>query len=212
MDRDGFYADYGPSTVERNDPMFLLQKSCCWWSGQSWPFATTQTLKALANLLQNGGQELAADDYVKLLAIYARSHRKDGRPYLAEALHPDTGSFEGHDGYNHSEHYFHSGFCDLVITWSGWTGPAERCELGGKAAGTWFMGITLLLMTFPTAGIWLVSFGISQVSATKFGAGFHLIVDGKVVKSSPQLQPLAVADAVRISSGWMTLDANQNWS
>ena len=26
MDRDGFYADFGPSTVERNDPMFLLQE------------------------------------------------------------------------------------------------------------------------------------------------------------------------------------------
>ncbi len=98
MDRDGFYADFGPSTVERNDPMFLLQKSCCWWSGQSWPYATTQTLKALANYLQTGGTILSNSDYGVLLSIYARSHRKDGKPYLAEALHPDTGSFEGHDG------------------------------------------------------------------------------------------------------------------
>ncbi len=116
MDRDAFYADFGPSTVERNDPMFLLQKSCCWWSGQSWPYATTQTLKAMANLIQRGTQAVTPADYVDLLGIYARSHRKDGRPYLAEALHPDTGSFEGHDGYNHSEHYFHSAYCDLVIT------------------------------------------------------------------------------------------------
>ena len=116
MDRDAFYADFGPSTVERNDPMFLLQKSCCWWSGQSWPYATTQTLKAMANLIQRGTKVVNAADYVDLLGIYARSHRKDGRPYLAEALHPDTGSFEGHDGYNHSEHYFHSAYCDLVIT------------------------------------------------------------------------------------------------
>ena len=117
MDRDGFYAEFGPSTVERNDPMFLLQKSCCWWSGQSWPYATTQTLKGLAQLLQARPTDaVSADDYVRLLQIYAKSHRKDGKPYLAEALHPDTGSFEGHDGYNHSEHYFHSGFCDLVIS------------------------------------------------------------------------------------------------
>ncbi len=47
-------------------------------------------------------QVVTPADYVDLLSIYARSHRKDGRPYLAEALHPDTGSFEGHDGYNHS--------------------------------------------------------------------------------------------------------------
>ncbi|MFN9346619.1 MAG: MGH1-like glycoside hydrolase domain-containing protein, partial [Planctomycetota bacterium] len=117
MDSDGFFADYGPTTVERNDPMFLLQKSCCWWSGQSWPYATTQTLKALANVLQTSNSEFVRpEDYVRLLDIYAKSHRKEGKPYLAEALHPDTGSFEGHDGYNHSEHYFHSGFCDLVIT------------------------------------------------------------------------------------------------
>lgn len=116
MDRDGFYADFGPSTVERNDPMFLLKNSCCWWSGQSWPYATTQTLKGLANHLQFGGKALTKEDYFKLLQIYAHSHRKEGKPYLAEALHPDTGSFEGHDGYNHSEHYFHSGFCDLIIT------------------------------------------------------------------------------------------------
>ncbi|OYV04789.1 MAG: hypothetical protein CFE26_15010, partial [Verrucomicrobiales bacterium VVV1] len=53
MDRDYFFADYGPSTVERHDPMFLLKNSCCWWSGQSWPYSTAQTLKALAHLLPN---------------------------------------------------------------------------------------------------------------------------------------------------------------
>src|SRR5205807_10527530 len=33
-----------------------------------------------------------------------------------EAADPDTGSWEGHDSENHSEHYFHSGFIDLIIT------------------------------------------------------------------------------------------------
>ncbi len=117
MDTNYFYAAFGPTTVERQDPMFLLQKSCCWWSGQSWPYATAQTLKALANLLQRYQQDvISRADYVRLLTIFARSHRKNGVPYLAEALHPDTGSFEGHDGYNHSEHYFHSSFNDLIIT------------------------------------------------------------------------------------------------
>ena len=117
MDPEYFHAERGPSTVERHDPMFLLLKSCCWWSGQSWPYSTAQTLKALANLLQNYKQNvITRADYVKLLHIFAISHRKNGVPYLAEALQPDTGSFEGHDGYNHSEHYFHSSFNDLVIT------------------------------------------------------------------------------------------------
>jgi hypothetical protein len=41
-DRDGFFAAFSHATVERNDPMFLLRDSCCWWSGQSWPYATTR--------------------------------------------------------------------------------------------------------------------------------------------------------------------------
>jgi len=117
MDPNYFFSAFGPTTVERNDPQFVLKTSCCWWSGQSWPYATAQTLKAMANLLQHYKQSaVTAADYVKLLHIFAISHRKDGIPYLAEALNPDTGSFAGHDGYNHSEHYFHSSFNDLIIT------------------------------------------------------------------------------------------------
>src|SRR5262252_5827324 len=117
MDRDLFFADSGPTPVERHDTLFFLSKTCCYWSGQSWPYATTQALVAMANLLNNYRQKhVSKDDYCKLLRGYARTHRKGGRPYIAEAAHPETGSWEGHDSYNHSEHYFHSGFCDLVIT------------------------------------------------------------------------------------------------
>jgi hypothetical protein len=117
MDPKFFHADYGPTTVERGDPQFLISDRCCVWSGQSWPYATTQTLKALANVLQNYRQNVVTRaDYVRLLSVYAKTHRKNGRPYLAEACHPDTGSWEGHDAYNHSEHYFHSGYVDLIIT------------------------------------------------------------------------------------------------
>src|ERR1041384_3077977 len=91
MDRDYFFADYGPSTVERNDPQFLLQKTCCWWSGQSWPYATAQTLKAMANVLQEYDQKaITAKDYVQLLHTFAITHRKNGKPYIAEGCHPDT--------------------------------------------------------------------------------------------------------------------------
>jgi hypothetical protein len=117
MDRDYFFADYGPTVTERRDPQFRVSPRCCVWSGQSWPYATAQTLTAMARLLQDYDQSVVTrDDYMQLLAVYARTHRKDGRPYLAEAAHPDTGSWEGHDAFNHSEHYFHSSYVDLVIT------------------------------------------------------------------------------------------------
>jgi hypothetical protein len=104
--------------VERNDPLFLISRTCCWWSGQSWPYATAQTLKALANRLQAGGSipPVNSQDYGDLLSIFARTHRRGGVPYLGEAAHPDTGSWDGHDAPGHSDHYFHSSFNDLVIT------------------------------------------------------------------------------------------------
>jgi hypothetical protein len=116
-DPQGFKAPFGPTTVERRDPMFELHKNCCWWSGQSWPYATSQTLKGLANALQRGlPLPITKRDYFDTLQTYSKTHRKNGRPYIAEACHPETGSWEGHDNYNHSEHYFHSNFCDLIVT------------------------------------------------------------------------------------------------
>lgn len=197
MDRDGFYADFGPSFVERNDPMFLITNHCCWWSGQSWPFATTQTLKALAKFLQDGGQTLSTVDYAALLQIYAKSHRKDGRPYLAEALHPDTGSFEGYDGYNHSEHYFHSGYCDLVIT--GLAGLIPRSdatlEVNPLIPSSWDY---FAVDDVPYRG-YLVSIVWDKTGKRyQFGPGFHLLVDGQLIQSSPEPQPMSIPDAVSL--------------
>ena len=195
MDTDGFYAEFGPSTVERNDPMFLLKKSCCWWSGQSWPYATTQTLKALANALQSDSHTLSPADYTKLLGIYARSHRKNGKPYLAEALHPDTGSFEGHDAYNHSEHYLHSGYCDLVIT--GLAGLIPRdddtLQLHPLAPADWDY---FALDQVPYRGHLISLVWDKQGTRYQHGKGFHVLVDGKRVGGSDQLEPLLIADGV----------------
>ncbi|MBS0260838.1 MAG: discoidin domain-containing protein, partial [Planctomycetes bacterium] len=200
MDRDGFYADFGPTTVERNDPMFLLQKSCCWWSGQSWPYATTQTLKALANLLQRGETTVVSPaDYLRLLQIFARSHRKQGRPYLAEALHPDTGSFEGHDGYNHSEHYFHSGFCDLVITGLVGVNPASGSvlEIRPLAPDSWDW---FALDDLPYQGRRLSILWDRDGSRYGKGAGLTVLVDGEKAASTPKLNRLEVRLPVRSAS------------
>lgn len=205
MDRNGFLADFGPTTVERRDPMFLLQKSCCWWSGQSWPYATTQTLKALANLLQED-EQLSKDqtvitgaDYVKLLQTYARSHRKEGKPYLAEALDPDTGSFEGHDGYNHSEHYFHSGFCDLIITGLVGVIPQDDHSLVIQplAPTDWdYFAIDDL----PYHGNSLAVLWDKSGERYGLGNGLHVLVNGHRVAGSPQLQRLRIDNVSPLSS------------
>jgi hypothetical protein len=193
MERDGFFADFGPTTVERNDPLFLLQKSCCWWSGQSWPYATTQTLKALANLLQREPAPVSRADYLKLLTIYAKSHRKNGRPYLAEALHPDTGSFEGHDGYNHSEHYFHSGYCDLVVT--GLVGLIPRdddhLEVNPLAPEEWDY---FVLDDVPYRGHRISIVWDKTGDRYRFGPGLHVIVDGGKPHTRATLSRLVIQD------------------
>ncbi|MCH1493870.1 MAG: discoidin domain-containing protein [Rubripirellula sp.] len=195
MDRDGFYADYGPSFVERHDPMFKITNHCCWWSGQSWPYATTQTLKALANLLHSGGSALSNTDYVKTLQIYAKSHRKDGKPYLAEALHPDTGSFEGYDGYNHSEHYLHSGYTDLVITglMGLIPGDDETLRVHPLVPEGWKY---FALDQVPYRGH-LISIVWDQ-TGTRYGIGegFHILVDGEKVHTASTVGRVDVPNAV----------------
>lgn len=190
MSKEGFAADFGPTTVERNDPMFLLKESCCWWSGQSWPYATSQTLKALANLLQGYDQSVVTPaDYYSLLSTYSRTHRKEGRPYLAEACHPDTGSFAGHDGYNHSEHYFHSSFNDLIIT--GLVGlrtrDDDRLELRPLAPAEWDY---FALDQVPYRGHLLTICWDRDGKRYGRGAGFRVFADGREIASAATLGPL----------------------
>jgi hypothetical protein len=191
LERDGFTAPFGPTTVERNDPMFVLKKTCCWWSGQSWPYATSQTLAAMANLLHEYDQNVVTPaDYLRLLQTFARTHRKNGRPYLAEACHPDTGSFAGHDSYNHSEHYFHSSFNDLVIT--GLVGLCPRdddmLEVKPLAPADWAY---FALDRVPYRGHVL---GIQwDKGGTRYGhgKGLRLFADGKEIAASDKLAPLS---------------------
>ena len=199
MDRDGFYAEYGPSFVERSDPMFLVTNHCCWWSGQSWPYATTQTLKALANSIQGGSNVLSTSDYTKMLGIFAQSHRKNGKPYLAEALNPDTGSFEGYDGYNHSEHYLHSGYCDLIIT--GLAGLIPRDDDTLQVHPLAPMGWEYFALDdIPYRGHLVSIVWDKKGDRYQFGKGLHLIVDGKRVGGADALQPVVVEGAVPIKS------------
>ena len=183
MDPAYFYADFGPVTVERNDPQFVLKQSCCWWSGQSWPYATSQTLKAMSNLLHNYRQDVVSRaDYLKLLHIFAVSHRKNGVPYLAEALNPDTGSFDGHDAYNHSEHYFHSSFNDLVIT--GLVGLNPRAddllEIDPLAPAEWPY---FALEDVAYHGRLLTIIWDRDGSHYGRGAGLRVLADGKEIAS-----------------------------
>ncbi|MGB9605466.1 MAG: MGH1-like glycoside hydrolase domain-containing protein, partial [Bryobacteraceae bacterium] len=130
-DPRGFYAPYGPTTAEQRHPAFRIadEGDDCQWNGPSWPFSTTVTLKALANVLRHYPQRaLGVKDYFETFLIYTRSHRlrlPDGRviPWIDENLNPFTGEWQARSmkirkgTFNgRGDHYNHSGYADLLIT------------------------------------------------------------------------------------------------
>lgn len=141
MDPAYFRAPYGLTTAERRHPQFMMDfKHECLWNGPVWPFATSQTLTAMANLLRNYSQTIVTkDDYWLLLQQYARSHRRteaDGRDvfWVDENLDPFTGEwlarkrlYERNDpDKDRGADYNHSTFCDLII--SGLCGIIPQAE------------------------------------------------------------------------------------
>ena len=155
LDPEGFHAPYGPTTAEQRHPGFRIahEGDDCQWNGPSWPFSTTATLKAAANLLNDYEQDvLSKDDYFDVLRIYVGSHRlklDDERviPWIDENLDPLTGEWlarqikiEKGRFDRRGDHYNHSGFADLVIT--GLVGlrprPDDVVEVNPLLpAGTW---------------------------------------------------------------------------
>ncbi|MDH7600029.1 MAG: exo-alpha-sialidase, partial [Sedimentisphaerales bacterium] len=117
LDPEGFRAPFGLTTAERRHPNFRSHGTgTCEWDGAVWPFATSQTLTAMANLIRNYQQEIVGPkEYLDFLRQYAASHQKDGQPYIGEYLDEKTGRWiKGDDP--RGRHYNHSTFCDLVIT------------------------------------------------------------------------------------------------
>ena len=75
FDAKGFAGPFGPTTAERRNPRFNFKNPHeCLWNGPSWPFATTQTLVALANLLDSKEQSvMSPSDYFRLFSTYTQS-------------------------------------------------------------------------------------------------------------------------------------------
>ncbi len=140
MDPQGFYAPFGPTTAEQRHPRFRINYEGheCQWNGPSWPFATSQTLTALANVLNNYPQDVVnQDDFFKTLKIYTNSHRFRQIPplgdtivsnnlWIDENLNPYNGDWLARtrmEVQNYSRifkergiYYNHSTYNDIIIT------------------------------------------------------------------------------------------------
>jgi hypothetical protein len=116
-DPQGFRAPFGLTTAERRHPEFRSHGvGTCEWDGAVWPFATSQTLNALANMLRDYPQSVVTGrDYGNAFLTYVHSQHADGKPYLGEYLDEVTGDWiNGKNGRSH--YYNHSTFADLLIT------------------------------------------------------------------------------------------------
>jgi hypothetical protein len=117
-DTVGFKSKWGITTAERRHPLFRTHGSGhgCEWDGAVWPFATTQTLKGLSNLLTNykHHSKMNADVFYNELHKFALSHQKRGLPYIGEYQDEKNGEWLKGDNPR-SSYYNHSCFADLVI-------------------------------------------------------------------------------------------------
>lgn len=117
-DPRGFNAPRGLTTAERRHPKFRTHGTgTCEWDGAVWPFATSQTLTALARTLRGPAQpHVTRQDFFDHLLTYARGHRQEGKPYIGEYHDEQTSAWliTGPKA-KRSRHYNHSTFNDLVI-------------------------------------------------------------------------------------------------
>ena len=204
MDPAGFHAPFGPTTAERRDPRFLADDhDDCQWNGFSWPFATTITLRALANLLhRNHPKEISRADYFDTFSIYTRSQHlklEDGRvvPFIDEDLNPLTGEWTARAEkirkktyYGRGDHYNHSGYADLVIT--GLAGLRPRADQVVELdpmlpAGKWEW---FCLDRVPYHGRLLTIVWDQTGNHFHAGKGLRVLADGREIAHSAVLGPV----------------------
>lgn len=121
-DSKGFDAPFGITTAERRHPLFRKRfrpnHPSCEWDGAVWPFATSQTLTALANILNDYpqlGTAISDTLFFYHLKKYTESQYRRGRPYIGEYLDETNGQWLMGDR-ERSRYYNHSTYCDLIIT------------------------------------------------------------------------------------------------
>ncbi|PTY07551.1 glycoside hydrolase [Opitutaceae bacterium EW11] len=190
-DPKGFLAPFGITTAERRHPQFRSHGvGTCEWDGAVWPFATSQTLVALANALRNYPQNpLSTKDYFDAFLTYVKSQRYDGKPYIGEYLDEISGRWlKGRDP--RSSWYNHSTFADLLI--AGVIGLVPRDDdvvevapLLPHDAWSWFCLDGVRYHGRNLTVIW-------DRDGTHYGrgAGMRVFVDGKPLGQAEGLKPL----------------------
>ncbi|MEC8403326.1 MAG: glycosyl hydrolase family 65 protein [Bacteroidota bacterium] len=211
----GFAAPRGLTVTERSHPYFQISYKGheCQWNGPSWPFATTQTLKALANHINNytNHQMVSKKDYYELLLQYAKSHKRTNHKgetlnWIDENLNPFTGDWisrtrlktwdngtwsSERGGVERGKDYNHSGFCDLVI--SDLLGLKPQIDGSIKLkpmvpeSWDWFCIDRVVSNGREIRVIW-----DKDGEKYKLGKGFMIFINDKLVKKSATLKDITI--------------------
>lgn len=191
LDPQGFLAPFGLTTAEQRHPEFRTHGCCkCEWDGAIWPFATSQTLVALTNLLNNYKQEYVNDSaFFRHMELYVESQYYRGRPYIGEYLDETTGYWLKGD-LERSRYYNHSTFNDLII--SGLVGlrprPDEIIEINPlipQGKWDWFCLDNVMYNNQILTIIW-----DKDGSKYNIGQGLTLLVNGRKAANSESLTKL----------------------
>lgn len=197
MDEKGFLAPYGMTTAERRHPEFRTRGvGKCEWDGAIWPFASAQTLTAMANFMNNYPQTVLTDSvYFRQMELYVESQYHRGRPYIGEYLDEVTGYWLKGD-QERSRYYNHSTFNDLVIT--GLVGLRPRTDntvevnpLIPEGKWNWFCLDNVLYHGHNISIVW-----DKDGSRYHAGKGLRVYVNGKLVGQSDRLQRLICKDVL----------------
>lgn len=204
----GFKAPFGPTTAEQASAGFkvVYEGHECQWNGPGWPFATSVTLKAMANLLHNYQQTVVSKyDYIHQLNTFSNSHRRvneNGKQicWIDENLNPFTGDWISRTilksknalPQERGKDYNHSSFCDLIIS-----------DLIGIQPS---MGNRLTIDPLVPSGYWdwfcldhvkyhtkiLTIVWDREGSKYQKGKGFSVFVDGELKHNSETIQKIKI--------------------
>lgn len=119
----GFKANNGLAGAQKDHIRYNIPTPGARWNGLTWFFAETQTLIALANLLNNYNQSVVnKSDYFEVLERYTKKGHYNVypkgskiRPWATEWIAPDKPNESGCPESSGVIYYFHSGYTDLII-------------------------------------------------------------------------------------------------
>ena len=192
IDPQGFWAPFGITTAERRHPKFRSHGvGKCEWDGAVWPFATSQTLNALANVLRNYNQSyVTREHYLEAIQAYVQSQHMNGKPYIGEYLDEMTGEWLKGDNPR-SRYYNHSTFADLII--AGLVGIVPRADDAVRNRPAVAGGIVGLVLSAGCAVSRQADHGRVGSTTARFGkrAGLSAYVDDKLVAQSERLGRLS---------------------